>query len=100
MRQKFFEFIKERSIREGQDKTLKIKEDLLEKKLLRMKSDAVYRLQLIEEFKLTLEKIEWDEKLKEDEKHKRMKYHAEFINKLNNDKIFKQEMYAAERLME
>ena len=35
---------------------------------MRMKGDAEYRLGLIEEFKDTLDKLEWNHKIREDQK--------------------------------
>jgi hypothetical protein len=43
-------------------KKLKSKEDLLQLKLAKLKSSAEYRIQLIEEFKKTLIKLEWNDK--------------------------------------
>ena len=39
---------------------------IIDKKLNRLKNDGENKLQLIEEFKLTLENMEWKEKLKDE----------------------------------
>ncbi len=54
-----------------------------------MRDDAEYRLMMIEQFKNTLDQIEWKEKLKEGEKIEKERIHIEFIDKLREEKMFK-----------
>lgn len=54
-----------------------------------MKENAIYRLQMIDEFKETLDKLEWNDRLKEQVKVERKKDHEEFLIKLREDKMFK-----------
>jgi len=55
---------------------------------------------MIEEFKATLDKIEWGDKLKEETRKKREHQHIEFVEKLKQEKVFRQEIYAVERIVE
>ena len=60
----------------------------------KLRENAEYRLGLIEEFKKTLENIEWKESVKESERQQRHNDHLQFVSKLMEDKMFKQEMTA------
>jgi hypothetical protein len=61
MRKKFVEFIRERHNREIKDKAIRNKEETIELRLKRMKTDAESRLVMIEDFKKTLDQMEWNE---------------------------------------
>lgn len=61
MRKKFVEFIKDRYNRENKDKAIRNKEETIELRLKRMKTDAESRLQMIDDFKKTLDQMEWNE---------------------------------------
>ena len=67
---------------------------------MRMKGDAEYRLGLIEEFKDTLDKLEWNHKIREDQKENQDKMHREFLEKMKSDKMFKQEMFAIMKIVD
>ena len=61
MREKFMEFVKERCMEERREKSIRNKEESIEMRLSRMKHDAQHRLSLIEDFKLTLDHLEFSQ---------------------------------------
>lgn len=65
-----------------------------------MKDNALFRLQLIDEFKDTLDKLEWNQRLKDTQSQEKKLRHEEFLGRLREDKMFKQELYAIERIIE
>ncbi len=94
------EFIVERVKFEKKSSLARNREFVIEQRLTKLKEDAQQKLMLIEDFKRTLDEMEWSEQSKEDECEMRMQVHAEFLENLKQEKIFKQEIYAAEKLME
>ena len=55
---------------------------------------------MIDEFKQTLDKMEWSERVKESLREQRMLCHNEFLEKLKTDKLYKQEIFAIQRIVE
>ena len=100
MRNQFIIFLKEIAIKEEKEKSIRSKESAIETRLRKLRDNAEYRLRMIEEFKNTLDQLEFGEKLKEHERAYRMQHHSEFLEKLKEDKMFKQEMYAIQRILE
>ncbi|CDW83173.1 UNKNOWN [Stylonychia lemnae] len=100
LRDQFQQFLRERIMLDKKEKSVKTKESVLENRLQKMKENAIYRLQMIDEFKETLDKLEWNDRLKEQSKEERKKDHEEFLIKLREDKMFKQELYAIEKIIE
>eukprot|EP00347_Sterkiella_histriomuscorum_P008890 403343355 len=100
LKQQFQLFLKDRIMLDKKERSVKSKEHVLETRLHKMKENAIYRLQLIDEFKETLDKLEWGQRLKESQVHEKKQKHEDFINKMKEDKMFKQEVYAIERIIE
>mmetsp|Transcript_25944 Transcript_25944/g.25204 ORF Transcript_25944/g.25204 Transcript_25944/m.25204 type:complete len:86 (+) Transcript_25944:741-998(+) len=75
MRSKFIEFLRERSEMDRRDKSIKYKEETIEMRLNRMKNDAEERLRMIEEFRGTLEGLEFKEQQKVDEEELKYQCH-------------------------
>jgi hypothetical protein len=65
-----------------------------------MREDSEYKLQLIDEFRKTLDSIEWNEKCKIKVREQHLQAHEEFIEKVTRNKVFKYEVYAAEKLID
>lgn len=82
------------------ERSVRTKEQVLQTRLHKMKENALYRLQLIDEFKDTLDQMEWGARLKDQKREERLKGHEEFILKLSEEKMFKQEVYAIEKIIE
>ena len=55
---------------------------------------------LIEEFRQTLEHREWKEYLEEEKREQRQLAHEEFLDQLEENKLFKQLLFAAEKQIE
>ena len=53
------EFVREKTMLEKKEKSVLSKEKVLEQRLQKMKTNALYRLELIDEFKATLDHLEW-----------------------------------------
>ena len=100
MRNQFIVFLKEIALKEDKEKSIRAKESAIETRLRKLRDNAEYRLRMIEEFKSTLDQLEFGEKLKEHERTLRKEHHFEFLEKLKEDKMFKQEMYAIQRILE
>jgi hypothetical protein len=66
MKNKFLAFLKERLTKDQQEKSIAYKEQAVEMRLKKMRDDAEYRIDMIEEFKKTLDNMEWNEKVRED----------------------------------
>mmetsp|Transcript_32187 Transcript_32187/g.31509 ORF Transcript_32187/g.31509 Transcript_32187/m.31509 type:complete len:145 (+) Transcript_32187:1629-2063(+) len=99
LRHKFLSFMKEKARIEKEVRLLDNCESIIQKRIQRMREDAEYKMVLIQEFKETLDAIEWSEKLKDEEKIERNKLHLEFISKITADKAYQKEMYALERIL-
>ena len=65
MRYQFILFLKDRGSKETKEVSIMNKEGAIEKRLIKMKNEAEYRLMKIDEFKQTLEKMELSERVKE-----------------------------------
>ncbi len=55
---------------------------------------------MIEEFRQTLESLEWKEKHRVLSKEVQKVQHLEFLDKLHQERLFKQEVYVLEKLIE
>lgn len=44
--------------------------------------------------------MEWNEKMKHQQTKEKQVYHEQFLEKLHTEKVFKQEIYAVEKLIE
>lgn len=100
LRQQFLEFVREKTMLEKKEKSVLSKEKVLEQRLQKMKTNALYRLELIDEFKATLDHLEWTQQIKSKDGDDRKARHEEFVERLREEKMFKQEIYAIEKIVE
>jgi hypothetical protein len=67
---------------------------------LKKKSAANKKLALIEYFRQTLKDIEWKEYKDDQERSIKTRQHEEFLEKLDEEKLYKQLLFAAEKQIE
>lgn len=76
------------------------KQGIIDKRIQRIREDAEYKLKLIDEFKKTIEEYEW----KIIQKHDTLVFNKTqrefFIETLQADKEYKQQIYVAQRIIE
>lgn len=86
-----------------EDKKLKLDKNyniIQDEKVEKMKHELQSKMQQIDEFKKNIEISEWNQ-MQEQEKHEEKKMmHKEFVRKLQEEKVFKQLVYAAEQKLE
>ncbi|CDW73739.1 UNKNOWN [Stylonychia lemnae] len=101
LRLKFVEFIADR-IRKEKKYINEMKKQIVEdNRFVKIKEDAEYKLKLIDEFKKTIEDYEWNEYIRKyiQEKESKTK-HTDFMESLEGEKFYKQQIYAAQKLIE
>lgn len=79
LRQKLIEVKKQQERKEKKQILEDNREELAEKRLLKLKKDAEEKLIQIEEFRKTLDQIEWKEEEKKKEKKQKLLKHQEFL---------------------
>ncbi len=68
LRNQFITFLRESAQREEKERSIRAKENIIETRLRKLRDNAEYRLLMIEEFKSTLDELEFGEMLKEQER--------------------------------
>ena len=65
-----------------------------------MRQLAEDRVVVVESFREALERQRWDQHLKEEEIITRNHYRNEYLERLQDEKAFKEEMYVIEKIIE
>ena len=81
-------------------KSILKKEYAIDKRIQRLRQLAEDRILVVERFREALEQQKWEEHIKEEEIHKRSHYRNEYLDRLNDEKAFKEEMYVIEKIIE
>ena len=81
-------------------KSILKKEYAIDKRIQRLRQLAEDRILVVERFREALERKKWEEHLKEEEIHSRSHYRNEYLERLQDEKAFKEEMYVIEKIIE
>lgn len=86
--------------KEAQEKKDKINENLdkfSQKRVQKFKAKAFEKMELIESFRQTLQEMEWKSFESEQQKAAKKLLHEEFLQTLEEDKVYKQLLQAAQK---
>ena len=92
--------IQERMVEDKQIKFVQNYEKLQDVKIVKMRKELKAKMLQLDEFKKTIENSEWKELQEKEKKQEMIEAHEEFIQKLQEEKVFKQLLYAAEKKLE
>jgi hypothetical protein len=91
----------EEQLREDREHKMERNFNLIkEQRLKKMKEELFHKMHQIDEFKANLEESEWKQLQLKEMEHEKIEAHEEFVKKLQEEKIFKQLLYAAEKKLE
>jgi hypothetical protein len=100
LRQVAITFIQEKL---QEDKHMKFQKNLSileDTKLLKMRTELMHKLEQLDEFKKTIEDSEWQNMQMNDSGQEKISIHEDFMQKIQEENVFKQLLYAAEKKME
>ena len=87
----------------AEDKAYKIERNsaqLQEQRLLKLKDALLTKMNQLDSFKQTLELSEWKKLQEKEKEEEKLRVRQEFYEKLQEEKVFKQLLYAAEKQLE
>lgn len=96
---KFVEFVKERILDEKKFMVDVKSQGMMDKRIQRLRDDMEGKMKLIDDFKRHVEWSDWSAKCKELAKAEFTTKHIDFIESIQTDKVYHQQIYAAEKII-